>query len=150
MNKQKGQTLVEFAFIFPMFICIFLSIIYIGILFLDYTQYNNAARDAARDISLIQTSTLRADIVEEINQQDSERLSRYASALTDLYTPTWNAKFVDEDGNDALEADAADVQVTIELKLTGVTTGSYLKAWNVLPDELKPIVYKMKLEEAKS
>ena len=150
MNNQKGQSLIEFALIVPMLIFLFLAILYMGITFLDYTQYNNAARDAARDISLIQTSTLRADIVEEINQQDSERLSRYASALTDLYTPTWNAKFVDEDGNDALEADAADVQVTIELKLTGVTTGSFLKSWDVLPDELKPIVYKMKLEEAKS
>ncbi len=148
MSRQKGQTLVEFAFIFPMFICIFLSIIYIGILFLDYTQYNNAARDAARDISLVQVADTRDVIIKEINEEKNtnhaKRLERYANPLTTLYTPTWKAEIIKEDGKEV------DVQVTINLKLTGVKTGSYLKDWGVLPEELIPIVYKMRLEEAKS
>ena len=49
--RQKGQTLVEFAFVVPILIFLFLSIMYLGIMFMEYLQYSNAARDAARDIA---------------------------------------------------------------------------------------------------
>ena len=52
--KEKGQAMVEFAVILPFMIALSVAIIYLGALFLDYTQYSNAARDIARDISLQQ------------------------------------------------------------------------------------------------
>ena len=50
--KQKGQGIVEFALVVPMLAALGIAIVYVGIMFLDYTQYSNAARDAARDISI--------------------------------------------------------------------------------------------------
>ena len=50
--RQRGQAAVELAFIAPMFFLIFFSVIYAGILFMDYLQFSNAARAAARDITL--------------------------------------------------------------------------------------------------
>ena len=49
--RQKGQTLIEFAFVAPIVVFLFLSILYFGTMFMEYIQYNNAARDAARAVA---------------------------------------------------------------------------------------------------
>ena len=147
--RQKGQATVEFALVVPILIFIFLSIIYIGILFMDYIQFSNAARDAARDISLqagteANAATLRSDLASKINAQNSETLNRYAVQLTNLYTPTWSATFLDSDGDSVSAAKASDVQITIVLKREALP--SALEALHILPTQLKTITYKMKLE----
>ena len=40
MERQKGQSMVEFAFILPLFVFIFLAIMYMGMLFADYLSFN--------------------------------------------------------------------------------------------------------------
>ncbi len=160
MNKQKGQTLVEFAFVLPFFIFMFLSILYIEIMFLDYTQYSNAARDAARDISLQYGSwdsngklikskeTQRDELVKKINNytQNESLIGRYAKPITNLYSAEWSANFLDKDGKNITSAkDAIDVQVSIVLSRDDLPPA--LEELNILPRELKTISYKMKLEE---
>ena len=39
MHRQKGQTLVEFALLVPLFFAMCFGMIYGGIMFLDYLQY---------------------------------------------------------------------------------------------------------------
>ena len=148
-NRQQGQATVEFALVIPILIYLFVSIIYIGITFMDYIQYSNAARDAARDISLqagsdSDAATLRNNLAEKINAQDSETLDRYAVQLTNLYSPTWSATFLDSSGNTVTAAKASDIQISIELKRDALPTA--LENLNVLPKELKTINYKMALE----
>lgn len=156
--RQKGQTLVEFALVVPILIFLFLSILYFGIMFMEYTQYNNAARDAARDIALIQTEGGRTEAVEEINDTNTEsethlkRIGRYALPLTKLYAATWHADFLDSDGNPIVDSDgnpiynkndAVDVKVTITLKRDApIVLGSF----HILPDELRTIEFTMRLE----
>jgi Flp pilus assembly protein TadG len=72
--KQKGQGIVEFALVVPMLAALGIAIVYIGIMFLDYTQYSNAARDAARDISL-QTKFITDETL------DTSARSRKADAM---------------------------------------------------------------------
>ena len=149
--KQKGQGLVEFAIIVPFLVLLGIAIIYLGALFLDYTQYNNAARDAARDISL-QTGTdangkyFRDGLASKINgNKDATTLARYATPMTSLYSPTWSVKFYNGTTAQEKSANATDVEVTINLHLVK-QTGGLLADWGVLPTDLKPIVFRMALE----
>ncbi|MBR6013288.1 MAG: pilus assembly protein [Selenomonadaceae bacterium] len=148
-NRQRGQATVEFALVIPILIYLFVSIIYIGIAFMDYIQYSNAARDAARDISLQAGTTsdaaaLRKSLASSINAQNSEVLDRYAVQLTSLYTPTWTATFMDSDGDEVSAEKASDIQISIALKREEMPPA--LESLNVLPKELKTINYKMRLE----
>ena len=53
MNKcQKGQDLVEFALILPVFMVILCGIIYVGFFFGDYMTLSNIARSAAREAAV--------------------------------------------------------------------------------------------------
>ena len=144
--KQKGQGLVEFAVILPMLMFLTMSIIYGGAMFADFIQYNNAARDAARDISLKQAVDSRQTVITNINKDGSEVWKNYASPLTGLYTPTMHVDFIDSTGKTVTSEDnAEDIKVTIMLERT-VNFSSTFEKFMVFPDRL-PIVYKMKLEK---
>ena len=52
MTNQRGQSAVEFAFIVPFVMFIVLGGIYGGILFMDYMNYSNTARQLARAATL--------------------------------------------------------------------------------------------------
>ena len=145
--KQKGQALVEFAVILPMLMFLTLSIIYGGAMFADFIQYNNAARDVARDISLKQSVDSRATIIQNINKEGSELWKNYASPLTGLYNPTMHVAFADSAGNTngVTEDNAEDIEVTITLERT-VKFSSAFEKFMVFPDKI-PIVYKMKIEK---
>jgi len=52
MKRQKGQSIVEFAIVFPFFMFIFFAIIYMGMLFADYLTLSYITRDSARLASI--------------------------------------------------------------------------------------------------
>lgn len=145
--KQKGQGLVEFAVILPMLMFLTLSIIYMGAMFMDYIQYNNAARDAARDISLKQSVDSRKTVMDNINKAESTYWENYAEPLTGLYIPKMTVAFADGTGktDGVTEENAEDIKVTITLERT-VKFSSAFEKFMVFPDKI-PIVYKMKIEK---
>ena len=53
MRRQKGQALVEFAFVLPILLTIVFMILYGGIMFVDYLTLSNTARSSARDAALL-------------------------------------------------------------------------------------------------
>lgn len=155
--RQKGQTLVEFAFVVPILIFLFLSIMYLGIMFMEYLQYSNAARDAARDIATQYNESgssqfaksahqLRTALVTDITKDDKDLLKRYAVPLTKLYTADWTAEMQDKNGvKTTKEAEVVDVYVSVSL--TREDLPAPLEALHILPKTLKPIVYKMRIEK---
>ncbi len=52
MKKYKGQVIVEFALILPLFLILLYGIIYSGMLFHDYSTLSNIARASAREAAL--------------------------------------------------------------------------------------------------
>ena len=50
---QKGQSLVEFAFVLPLFLAILIAIWNFGMIFMDYQALNGIARSSAREASQI-------------------------------------------------------------------------------------------------
>lgn len=53
MNKQRGQDIVEFALLMPLFFIIFFGIMYCGFLFGDYLTLSSMARSAAREAVIV-------------------------------------------------------------------------------------------------
>ena len=58
MKNQRGQSVVEFAFVIPLFILLLFGLIYGGIMFLQYFNLCNDARAEARRIAVM-TPALR-------------------------------------------------------------------------------------------
>ncbi|MBR1580822.1 MAG: pilus assembly protein [Selenomonadaceae bacterium] len=143
---RKGQSMVEFALVVPMLVFLFLGIMYLGITFMDYTQYNNAARDAARDISLQSDFNAKKNLKDKINSKNNAaQVKRYATQLTTLYTATWHAEFLDKDGNPTTDQQKAlDVHIAIDLARPALP--QVLEDLDILPTNLKTIEYKMSLE----
>ena len=56
MKKNKGQVIVEFALILPLFLLIMYGIIYSGMMFHDYSTISNIARSSAREAALSDSS----------------------------------------------------------------------------------------------
>ncbi len=52
MKKQKGQAIVEFALILPLFLMLMFGVVYSGMLFADYMTLSNVARASAREAAL--------------------------------------------------------------------------------------------------
>lgn len=53
MNKQRGQDIVEFALLMPLFFIFIFGIMYCGFLFGDYITLSNVARSAAREAVIV-------------------------------------------------------------------------------------------------
>ena len=51
MISQKGQAMVEFVIILPLFLFFLFSIAYMGMIFADYISINDMARSCAREAS---------------------------------------------------------------------------------------------------
>ena len=56
MKKHKGQSVVEFALVLPLFLFIMFGVIYSGMLFHDYATLSNIARASAREAAVSDTS----------------------------------------------------------------------------------------------
>ena len=52
MIKHKGQSVVEFALVLPLFLFIMFGVIYTGMLFHDYATLSNIARSSAREAAV--------------------------------------------------------------------------------------------------
>ena len=81
--KQKGQAIIEFAVVLPLFVLFLFGIIYSGMLFYDYISLSNLARSAAREAAIVQT--LDSGKIQNMEQYYTTKAS---SLLTSLYTPT--------------------------------------------------------------
>ena len=56
MKKHKGQSVVEFALVLPLFLFIMFGVIYSGMMFHDYATLSNIARASAREAAVISGS----------------------------------------------------------------------------------------------
>ena len=124
---QKGQSTVEFAFVVPFLVFLFFALIYGGMLFMDYIQYNNAARAIARDVAFTQ------------NTDKEELESKYFNPLTSLYQASLTPPpAIDEDKK----------QVTVKISLTRNVHLGFFDEIGFPPAKLKDIIYTMPIETA--
>ena len=150
MFKQKGQSAVELAIILPTFFIFVFAILYTGLMFMDYIQFSNAARAAARDIAFKEdtkddteaitntrkTEIRRAEIRDGLNEQKQTYIKAYSNPLTTLYTPKFEVTLSDK-----------NVTVKISFERNDDDLPLLLDNLNFPPKNLSPITYTMPLEE---
>ncbi len=81
MKKSKGQVIIEFALILPLFLFLVLGIFYSGMLFHDYSTLSNVARSAAREAAIAGSN----EGVAGNYFDDNGKLK--AALITNLYAP---------------------------------------------------------------
>ena len=118
MVKQKGQSAVEFALMAPIVFILIFGMIWGGIMFMDYLNFNNYARIIARNVS-VASSDERENLKEKYN-------NAVQNELAGVYAVTVN-----------VDTDEVDVTVTVNFRRN--------KSFLMMPKEFN-IVYKMKLE----
>ncbi len=106
MKKHKGQVIVEFALILPLFLLMMFGIIYSGLLFHDYSTLGNIARASAREAAI--TGVLQNGRYKAVEDQYEPLLD---NLITGFYTKNGTDSIVIEpDGTDG-------VRTTITMKL---------------------------------
>lgn len=142
MKRQRGQTLVEFALMAPMIFLLIFGMIYGGVMFIDYLNFNNEARAVARQIAVANTER-RAELMTEYPAVDGKSFSRF-------YNVHMKAAYLDV--NDAVTTDpvaAEDVMVTVNFERDNKDL-----PWIVykvgFPPKKFAITYRMRLEKQKA
>ena len=98
MQEQKGQSLVEFAFIFPLLLFFIFGIIYSGMLFYDYSTLSTLARSSTREAVLSQETPINGRYTElEQKYKTSAR-----NITTSLYTPAEDFYVIQETSDNAV------------------------------------------------
>lgn len=107
MNKQKGQAVLEFAVVLPLFLLILFGIIYSGMLFYDYSSLSNLARSSAREAAI---STTTVSTGQRYTAIENDYKGMQDNLITNLYTKASDPfiiKQVDDNG----------IEVTITMNL---------------------------------
>ena len=140
MKKQKGQAIIEFAVILPLFVLFLFGIIYSGMLFYDYISLSNLARSAAREAAIVQS--LDSTKISNIESYYSEKSSHL---LTHLYDP------VPETGKtnpvtvkEITGSSGEDNSVEVSIKMRRNVSSGLLEI--ILPEEYT-VIYFMRRDE---
>ena len=113
MKKQRGQIIVEFALILPLFLLMIFGLIYSGMLFHDYSTLSNVARSATREVAI--SSDPSNAITNVRAYYYNEQGGRFTQGIiTSLYVPSSSNPFtiVPNSG-----ADGKDIVTTINMTL---------------------------------
>ena len=107
--NQRGQAVLEFAFVLPLFFLFFAGVIYTALAFVDYLSFNDIARSCAREAALGgsgQYTTIR---------------QKYINAYVDggyTHMYQWNpgnqGKFLITDENTSTLSDAVKVTIVLD------------------------------------
>lgn len=119
MRRQRGQSAVEFALMAPVVFLLIFGMIYGGVMFMDYLNFNNYARTIAREVSLASTDKDRKAL--------KDKYEKFKDNAAGVYLVTVNVNYDEED---------------VEVKIKFTRAESFL----IMPKEFN-IVYSMKLEE---
>ena len=136
MRKQRGQTLIEFALMAPMMFLRIFGMIYGGIMFVDYLNFNNEARTLARQIAVADTQAERDALMVKYTEGSND------SSFKRFYNITMTAKY----GYDTNNEKPIDAVVTISFDRKNDDLPNVLKAVHFPPEHFA-IQYRMKLEK---
>ena len=149
MKNQRGQSVVEFAFVIPLFILLLFGLIYGGIMFLQYFNLCNDARAEARRIAVM-TDELRNTYFGVTNESqyptesnpkvvtNDKRFGTFYSVQQKIWVTTTEP---DAEGKTTPE----DVIVRVEFNRNNDDLPNVLKPFNWPPKEFV-MSYRMQIE----
>ena len=109
MRFQKGQSVVEFALVLPIFLVLCFGIFYMGMIFADYMTLSNIARSSAREASTIVVAA-------DVNSDYQKVRDKYADTTLPLDAFEWKPK-VKERFDIVYDKTKQNVTVTIHAPL---------------------------------
>ena len=110
MKKHKGQSVVEFALVLPLFLFIMFGIIYTGMMFHDYTTLSNIARSSAREASVSGTGPESSGRYTEI---ESHYLDQF-NLMTNFYKPVGSPPLTVKQSDGVIES-----TIIMQLNISG-------------------------------
>ena len=123
MKRQKGQDIVEFALLLPIFLLVLCGIIYCGFMFGDYQTVQGLVRNAAREAAVVGRYTKSADPSQpktdnyQIIEDKYNQILKEQNVITHLYVPDAVGVQVYAT-NDKKEKPENAVHATLKLELT--------------------------------
>ncbi len=123
MKRQKGQDIVEFALLLPIFLLVLCGIIYCGFMFGDYQTVQGIVRNAAREAAVVGHYPESADPLQskidnyKIIAAKYNKILKEQNVITHLYVPDSNGVQV-EATNDKNEKPENSVHAKLRLELT--------------------------------
>lgn len=134
MEKQRGQTLVEFALVMPMIALFIFGMIYGALIFVDYMDFSNQARTIARQVAVMDEDTRKTQF-----NKTPQIIGNFAS----FYNVTQTITLEKENDTDKYPV---DVLVKIDFTRDNKDLPNVLKWVGFPPETIRPIRYRMKLE----
>ena len=135
MNRRRGQSVVEFALVIPLFALFLFGLIYGGIMFLQWLNMSNDSRAEARRYAVMTK--------EQLEQETFPKTVTGEKRFGSFYTVTQKIWIE----NDSSTSKPKDVVVSIELERDNKDLPNVLRWMNWPPEKLKPLEYRMKLED---
>ena len=135
MNRRRGQSVVEFALVVPLFALFLFGLIYGGIMFLQWLNMSNDSRAEARRYAVMTK--------EQLEQETFPKTVTGEKRFGSFYTVTQKIWIE----NDSSTSKPKDVVVSIELERDNKDLPNILRWMNWPPEKLKPLEYRMKLED---
>lgn len=147
MEKQRGQTLVEFALVLPMMALFIFGMIYGALIFMDYLDFSNDARTIARRISVTTNEDQRLEYVQKYCEK--KEFNRFYTMERDVFlVDESNNPVTDSAGNKKEGANEPyDVIVTVTFRRNNKDLPNILQEFGFPPSTVRPIEYRMKLEK---
>lgn len=123
MKRQKGQDIVEFALLLPIFLLVLCGIIYCGFMFGDYQTVQGIVRNAAREAAVVGRYTKSADPLQpkidnyQVIAAKYNQILKEQKVITHLYVPDAAGVQVVAT-NEKNEKPENSVHATLRLELT--------------------------------
>ena len=156
MKRQRGQSVVEFAFVLPLFTLFLFGLIYGGIMFLQYFNLSNDARAEARRIAVM-TPTNR-DSYFGVSSSDNyptkespklvtnpNKFGSFYNVTQKIWVTTTTTTETAADGTTTEKTEIEDVIVLVEFEWDNADLPNVLKPFNWPPKEFA-MQYRMKIE----
>lgn len=143
MNKRRGQSVVEFALVIPLFALLLFGLIYGGIMFLQWLNMSNDSRAEARRIAVMTKEQIKDTFDGSLPTKANPKSFTGAKRFGSFYTVTQKFWIENDESN---PPKPKDIVVMIELERDNKDLPNILRWMNWPPEKLKPLEYRMKLE----
>ena len=133
MKRQKGQDIVEFALLLPIFLLVLCGIIYFGFMFGDYQTVQGIVRNAAREAAVVGHYTESADHSQPINNykiiaDKYNQILKEQNVITHLYVPdAAGVQVTATNDNNEKPENAVHAKLKLELTKSDVSFVNYIQ-----------------------
>lgn len=140
MKRQKGQDIVEFALLLPIFLLVLCGFIYCAFMFGDYQTVQGIVRNAAREAAVVGRYTESADPLQpkidnyKIIADKYNQILKEQKVITHLYVPdAAGVQVTATNDNNEKPENSVHAELNLVLTKSDVSFFNYLSHFAELP-----------------